>query len=140
MDFNPFDLQRQMLAEYEKAMGELLEKTMRDPAFMRLVAQSMGSALDMQALTRTQIEAVLESLQLPTPEMVEKLYDTIHRLESRVLDLEEQVEDLQTARPTGHGESQADLRGEHARPPRTAIVRAKKVAIKATSGGPETRK
>lgn len=127
MDFNPFDLQRQMLAEYEKAMGELLEKTMRDPAFMRLVAQSMGSALDMQALTRTQIEAALESLQLPTPEMVEKLYDTIHRLESRVLDLEEQVEDLH-------------LRGENARPPRAAMVRPKKVAIKATSGGPETRK
>ncbi len=94
MEFNPFDFQRQMFADYEKNASELLAKTMREPAFMRLVAQSMGSALDLHALTRSQVEAALKALDLPTQETVEALYQTVHRLESRVLDLEEQIEDL----------------------------------------------
>lgn len=94
MDFNPFELQRKMLGEYEKAMGEFLQTMMRDPAFMRLVAQGMGSALDFQAVTKGQIAGALEAMQLPTPEAVEKLYDTVHRLETRVLDLEEEIADL----------------------------------------------
>ena len=94
MAFNPFEFQRQMFTEFEKSMAEYLQKTMRDPEFMKLVAQGMQGALDYRGTMKVQIEQVLKTLQLPTEASQEKLYGTLHDMESRVLDLEEQVLDL----------------------------------------------
>lgn len=94
MAFNPFEFQRQMFVEFEKSMGEYLQKTMRDPEFMKLMARGMDGALDYRGVMKTQIEATLKTLQLPTEESQEKLYGTIHGMETRLLDLEEEVQDL----------------------------------------------
>lgn len=94
MAFNPFEFQRQMFVEFEKSMGEYLQKTMRDPEFMKLMARGMDGALDYRGVMKTQIEATLKTLQLPTEESQEKLYATIHGMETRLLNLEEEVQDL----------------------------------------------
>lgn len=94
MAFNPFDFQRQMFMEFEKTMGEYLQKTMRDPEFMKLMAKGMDGALDYRGAMKTQIEATLKTLQLPTEASQEKLYQTLHGMETRVLDLEEEVQGL----------------------------------------------
>lgn len=90
---NPFEIQRQMLVEFEKSMGEAMTKTMREPGFMQLVAQNMGSTLDFRALLKTQVESTLKSLDLLTPKDAEVLYQTVHALETKVLDLEEQLQE-----------------------------------------------
>ncbi len=114
---NPFEIQRQLFTEFEKSFGDYFQKMMRDPAFMQLVAQNMNGAMDLRAMTKAQVESTLEMLQLPSSETIEKLYETIHQLESKVLDLEERV-----------AEVSAELRAT--RPPAPA---------RKTSDGEETR-
>ncbi len=94
MSFNPFDMQKQMFAEFEKNLGEYVQKTMREPVFMKLVAKSMATNLDMRSVVKKQLEKMLRSLDVPTQENMANLYRTVHNLETRMLDLEEKVEDL----------------------------------------------
>ncbi len=103
---NPFEIQRQMFTEFEKSFGDYFQKMMREPAFMQLVAQNMNGAMDLRALTKAQVESTLEMLQLPSSEAIEKLYQTIHQLESKVLDLEEQVESVSAELRTMKAETQ----------------------------------
>lgn len=93
MTFNPFDMQKTMFAEFEKGLGQYLEKTMRDPAFMKVVSQSMAAQLDVRGQVKEQLESILKGLDVPTQSTLEGLYQTVHNLETRLLDLEETVEE-----------------------------------------------
>ena len=94
MTFNPFDVQKQMFAEFEKNLGEYLQKTMRDPTFMKMVAKNMSTNLDMRSVVKKQLDSMLQTLDVPTQESMANLYRTVHNLETRMLDLEEEVEEL----------------------------------------------
>ena len=94
MAFNPFDFQKQMFVEFEKTMGEYLQKTMRDPEFMKLMARGMEGAMDYRSALKSQVEATLKTLNVPTEESQEKLFQTLHGMETRILDLEEEVQEL----------------------------------------------
>ena len=95
MSFNPFDMQKQMFAEFEKNLGEYVQKTMREPTFMKLVAKNMATNLDVRTVVKKQLEKMLHSLDVPTQESMANLYRTVHDLETRMLDLEEKIEDLE---------------------------------------------
>lgn len=95
MEFNPFEMPKAMFAEFEKGLGAYLEKTMRDPAFMKLVSKNMVASLDVQALVKKNMAQVLETMDVPTNATLAGLYQTVHNLETRLLDLEEKVEDLE---------------------------------------------
>ena len=95
MSFNPFDMQKQMFAEFEKNLGEYVQKTMREPVFMKLVAKNMATNLDVRTVVKKQLEKMLQSLDVPTQESMANLYRTVHDLETRMLDLEEKIEDLE---------------------------------------------
>ena len=120
MSFNPFDIQKQVFGDFEKNIGEYLQKTMREPAFMKIVAQNMSASLDVRGLIKEQLEKVLKGLDIPTNTTMEGLYKTVHDLETRLLDLEEQVEDLSD-----------DLK--------KAVKRAEKAEAKAHKGSPHIK-
>ncbi len=94
MSFNPFDMQRQMMKEFEQGFSEYMEKTMRDPFFMKMVAQNMNTSMDFQGMIKKQIATVLKTLGMPDEDSMARLYQTVHNLETRLLDMEEQFEDL----------------------------------------------
>lgn len=83
-----------MFAEFEKNLGEYLQKTMRDPTFMKMVAKNMSTNLDMRSVVKKQLDSMLQTLDVPTQESMANLYRTVHNLETRMLDLEEEVEEL----------------------------------------------
>ncbi len=94
MSFNPFDMQRQMMKEFEQGFSEYVEKTIRDPFFMKMVAQNMNTSMDFQGMIKKQIATVLKTLGMPDEDSMTRLYQTVHNLETRLLDMEEQFEDL----------------------------------------------
>jgi uncharacterized protein YukE len=94
MAFNPFDVQKQMMQEFEKNLAQYLDKTMRDPEFMKLVARAMEANLDMRGLLKQNLAPALKALDVPTGDSLAEFFRTVHDLESRLLDLEEVVEDL----------------------------------------------
>ncbi|MDP7423554.1 MAG: hypothetical protein QGH40_16905 [bacterium] len=94
MNFNPFDMSRQMMKEFEQGFSEYMEKTMRDPYFMKMVAKNMNASLDYQSMLKKHIATVLKTLGMPDEDSMSSLYQTVHNLETRLLDMEEQFEDL----------------------------------------------
>lgn len=118
MTFDPFSMQKQMFDQMEKSLGEYLEKVMREPDFMKVMSRNMSSALDVQSLVKDQVGKVLKSYHIPTEDSLESLYQSVHNMETRVLDLEELVEDLQ--------DQVSDLEGQ--------LAKAKKESSKVTRG------
>ncbi len=91
MNFDPFSMHKNMTQQWEKMMGEYLSQQVRDPAFMQILSQNMQQMLDMEQLIQKQIQPILNKLNLPTKECMQKLYESLHTLETRNLDLEEEV-------------------------------------------------
>ena len=94
MNYNPLDMYKQTMAEFEKGLGDYLQKTMREPAFMQLVARNMEGSLDLRGIVRAQIEKAAKSLSIPTEDSMTGLYQTVHNLETRLLDLEEKLDEF----------------------------------------------
>ncbi|MBW7876609.1 MAG: hypothetical protein H3C47_11545 [Candidatus Cloacimonetes bacterium] len=94
MNFDPFSMHKNMTQQWEKMMGEYLSQQVRDPAFMQVLSQNMQQMLDMEQLIQKQLQPILTKLNLPTKESLEKLYESLHTLESKNLDLEEEVMSL----------------------------------------------
>jgi outer membrane biosynthesis protein TonB len=67
---------------------------MREPAFMQLVARQMEGSLDLRGLVRSQFEKAAKSLNIPTEDSMSGLYQTVHNLETRLLDLEEKLDEF----------------------------------------------
>lgn len=104
MSFDPFEYQKKMVQEWEKNLAKYMDKTMRDPGFMQLVSRNMGASLDVQKMVKDQMQKGMASLSIPTSEDLKKIYTTLNRVESLLLDLEERMSDLEArngaSRPT----------------------------------------
>ncbi len=91
---NPFEMQKKMYEEWEKNLGKYLESTMRQPEFMKLVGRNLEATLDLQGAVKGHLQKALKTLAIPTEAELEGLYRTVNQLETKVLDLEEALEDL----------------------------------------------
>jgi len=97
MAFDPFEMQKKMMSEWEKNLGKYIEKTMRQPEFMKLVAANMSSTLDLQAAIKKQTQSLLKNLSLATEDDLARLFETMNAVESRVLDIEERLDSMDLA-------------------------------------------
>lgn len=91
---NPFEIQKKMFEEWERNLASYLEKTMRQPEFMQLVGRNLEMATTLQGAVKGHVQKALKALSVPTEEELTGLYRTVNDLETRMLDLEEQLEDL----------------------------------------------
>jgi hypothetical protein len=96
---NLLEMNKKLFEEWEKNLGRYLEETMRQPEFMKLVGKNLESTLDLQTAVKTQVRKTLRSLSIPTDAELSSLYETVNNLESRLLDMEESLEDLGAAAP-----------------------------------------
>jgi polyhydroxyalkanoate synthesis regulator phasin len=122
---NPFEYQKRLMEQFEKNLASYFEKLMREPSTMQVVTRNLAVSLDLAAAIKKQVHDFLEALAIPTEKDMARLYETVNRLESRVLDLEDELGRLRS----GGGERGA--RGAGARAggavPRAA---ARKAAVR----------
>ncbi|MBI4860821.1 MAG: hypothetical protein HY815_11265 [Candidatus Riflebacteria bacterium] len=97
MGFNPLEFNAGLFGQFEKALAEFFDKRMRDPDFMQILSKSMGVSLDAKAQLDARIEELLKGMNLVTRKDMEALFVTLNGLETRIIDLEEKVEELSRA-------------------------------------------
>lgn len=96
---NPFDIGRTMLEAWEKNMGEFLEKLTRDEAFLKTMTQAVGSSLDVKKEMEGHVERYLKSVNMPTRTDLDRMFTYLHRIEGRLLDLEDRLDQMAPAAP-----------------------------------------
>ncbi len=90
---SPIELQKKMYDNFEKNMGKAIEKTLRDETYLKLVSQWWQLGFNWLDLTRKCAKPMLDSVDVPTNSSLDKLYQSVHSMEMRLLDLEEKVDE-----------------------------------------------
>lgn len=127
---NPFEMQKKMYEEWEKNLGKYLESTMRQPEFMKLVGRNLEATLDLQGAVKGHLQKALKTLAIPTEAELEGLYRTVNQLETKVLDLEEALEDLRDQAARTAEATSAKAAAEPRKPAATKAGAAKAAASK----------
>ncbi|HOY67446.1 MAG TPA: poly(R)-hydroxyalkanoic acid synthase subunit PhaE [Candidatus Ozemobacteraceae bacterium] len=96
---NPFDFGRTMMESWEKTMTESFERLSKDENFIKTMSQAMTHSLDLRKQMGTQIEAYLKSINMPSKTDLERMFGYLQRIESKLLDLEDQLAELRAAGP-----------------------------------------
>lgn len=94
---NPFDFSRTMMETWEKSMAEALERLTRDQEFIKHMSQAVGGALDIRRQSGEQMEKYLRSINMPTRSDLERLLGYLQRIESKLLDLEDRLDEMAVA-------------------------------------------
>jgi hypothetical protein len=140
---NPFEVQKKMFEEWERNLASYLDKTMRQPEFMQLVGRNLELAMTLQGAVKGHVQKALKALAVPTEEELAGLYRTVNDLESRMLDLEEELEDLKEAAGAAAGGASPDPGeppGGEGRAPARPAAKARRARGKATAAKPAARK
>ncbi len=122
---NPFETQKKLFDAWEKNLATSMDRMMRKPEYMSLVSQQLGSTLKLRGMLREPVDATLKSLGLPNQDELQNLYKTVNDLESRMLDLEERLEDSEDARSAMAARMEA--------PPAPSAAPAKKARTKSAA-------
>lgn len=93
--FDFFQLQKKIWAQCEEKLEKSIEALFRDGTFMKVITSNMNMNLDMQKMVHKQVNMVLKNFAIPTEESLSRAYKAIHDLETKTLDLEEQIDALQ---------------------------------------------
>jgi hypothetical protein len=101
MAFDPFELNKKLFEQWEKTVGEFLEKRMRDPAFMDVMGKSMALSLDVKRALDARMTDWLKSMSVPTKDDLEGLWRKLNELETRLVDLEHKVDEIASRSAAG---------------------------------------
>lgn len=80
--------------QWEKMMLEWFEKTMNSPEFLKSMGNSFEGAFNSKAVLDECKARMLKSMSLPSEESIGKLGTYILRMDSKLLDLEDRLEEL----------------------------------------------
>ena len=107
-------LWKQMFDAWEGATSEYLEKVLRSPTVLEPGAAWLTAMMKLKASSDQAVAGFWGSLGLPTKRDQERTLHLLHQLQSRMIDLEERLEDAErraerAATPTtpGHPERAA---------------------------------
>jgi BMFP domain-containing protein YqiC len=96
VNFDPFDINRKLFSEWEKKLAEFMDKRMRDPDFMSLVGKGISTSMDAKSAFDARMDEWFKSLNLPTRHDLERVWTTLNNLETRVIDIEDRLEALES--------------------------------------------
>lgn len=88
-------LWKQMFDAWESSTAELMEQVLRSPAVLEPGGAWLSGMMKLKAASDTVIAGCWGALGLPTKRDQERTLHLLHKLESRILDLEERLEDAQ---------------------------------------------
>jgi hypothetical protein len=89
-----FDTYKKGFDAWEAATAEYLEKWMKSPLFLGPVGALLTQAMRAKSTHDRLMSAWWSALGLPTKRDQERALFALHKLESRLMDLEEKVESL----------------------------------------------
>lgn len=120
---DPFELVRRTTDLVEKAVGDFLERRMRDPEAMKLMGQATSLGLDMKRQMLGVLEHVHRAVDLPTRRDVEALSASINSIESRLIDIEDRLDDLAGESAPGKRKRRVEKTTVHVRRGPHAVAR-----------------
>ncbi len=95
---NPWDMWKQGFAVWEKATADYLENVMRNPAVLGPAGNLLTAAMKTKVATDRAVASWWSAVGLPTKRDQERALHKLNTLESRILDLEDQLSDEREAR------------------------------------------
>ena len=90
---NPWELWKKGFEAWEKTTADYLENVMRSPAVLEPAGGLLTAAMKAKVMTDKAVASWWGAWGLPTKRDQERALHKLNSLESRLLDLEEQIED-----------------------------------------------
>lgn len=90
-----FDMQKQMMGEFEKNMTTWFDGILRDPTWLKLMSSQVTASLDFQEQVRKAMEPGFRASGILTETSQSGLYETLANLQRRVMDLEARLEEAE---------------------------------------------
>lgn len=116
---NPFDFGRNMMELWEKSMTETFERMTKDEQFLKSMSQVMSQSIDVRKHLGSQIESYLTSINMPSKSELDRILIYLQRVESKLLDLEDQFaeirEEISAARTASAAKPKAARRASSAK-------------------------
>jgi hypothetical protein len=94
MFMDPTKMGTQFFEQMEAMFVERFKEMLQSPAILSQVSKGVEAGLEGKKQFDGAIKGYLEKMNMPTREDVAKILQYLHRIESRIADLEEKVEDL----------------------------------------------
>jgi hypothetical protein len=88
------DMMKQWTANWEKMMGDQLEKVVQNEKFMSEMAKSIAATMTGKAFYTKAVDQQLASMNLPSRTEVIKVLQKLTDVEERLIDLSEKFEDF----------------------------------------------
>jgi len=85
---------KKLFSVWEETMSEALESWMKTPLFSAAVGQAIDKSSQLKQYFDEGMERNLKNMQLPTKSDIDKILMSIIKIEERINDLIERVEDL----------------------------------------------
>jgi hypothetical protein len=139
MFMDPTKMGAQFFEQMEAMFVERFKEMLQSPAILSQVSKGVEAGLEGKKQFDGAVKGYLEKMNMPTREDVAKILQYLHKIESRIADLEEKIEDLgdgpapakheeKTAeeRPAKPAKKAAETREKPARPIKKAAATAKK--------------
>jgi len=92
-EFDPWSMWKQGFAAWETATATYLEQVLSNPAVLGPAGTMLTAAMKTKAATDKAVHSWWAAIGLPTRRDQERSLHKLNQLESRLLDLEERLED-----------------------------------------------
>lgn len=94
---------KQGFESWEQATAKLLETWLKNPAVLEPAGSMLSAAMKWKKQADDAVNAAWARAGLATRREQERTLHVLNQLQSRLIDLEERLEDALDARATGHG-------------------------------------
>lgn len=91
---NPFDFGKSMFETWEKTMAESLERLTHDESFLKNMGNAVSNSLDLKKQFEENLEKYLRAINMPTKSDLERMLGYLHRIETKLLDLEDKIDEF----------------------------------------------
>ena len=95
MFFDPTSFGKEYYEEMNKKFIEQFNQVLRNPAFLSEMTKNMASGLENKKVFDDAMKKYLESANLPTRDDFAKVMQYLQAIESRIITLEEKLEDME---------------------------------------------
>jgi polyhydroxyalkanoic acid synthase PhaR subunit len=92
---DPTQFTKQFYEQMEKNFIDKINEMIHNPSFPSSISKSVESGLDGKKKTDDLMKTYLEKMNMPTREDTAKILQYLQKMESRIIELEEKIEDLQ---------------------------------------------
>jgi polyhydroxyalkanoic acid synthase PhaR subunit len=95
MFMDPTLMGKEYFEQVEKLFVNKLKETLKDPEFLSVVNQGIDMNLENKKNVNDSVKNYLKSLNMPTREDIARVLQYMQAIESRIISMEEKLEDLE---------------------------------------------